>query len=125
MEGGEGGEDESMQDEAEEGRRFLFRKSEGQPPSQDVQEHMNTHIPDCSWCAHCVRGRGRNDPHRSGAGRRGHSEIQCLWLQEAVRNNKLTVEKISSETNSSELGTMHLTSERSEMLMKFVNCFHV
>ena len=34
-------------------------------------------------------------------------------------------EKIPSETNSSDLGTKHLISERSEMLMKRVNCFHV
>ena len=40
MEDGEGKEDESMQDEAEEGRRPLFRKSENQPSSQEVQEHM-------------------------------------------------------------------------------------
>ena len=43
----------------------------------------------------------------------------------AVRNNKLMVEKIPSETNSSHLGTEHLTSENSEMLMKLVNCFCV
>ena len=70
MEDGEGGEDESMQEGAEEGRRPLFRKSENQPSSQEVQEHMKTHIPFRSWCAHCVRGRRRNDPHRSGGGRR-------------------------------------------------------
>ena len=44
MEDGEGGEDESMQEEAEEGRRPLFRKGENQPSSQEVQEHMKTHI---------------------------------------------------------------------------------
>ena len=43
-----------------------------------------------------------------------HIEMQHLWLQEAVRNNKLTVEKIPSETNSSDLRTKHLTSERSD-----------
>ena len=57
MEDGEGGEDESMQEGAEEGRTPLFRKSENQPSSQEVQEHMKTHIPYRSWCAHCVRGR--------------------------------------------------------------------
>ena len=62
---------------------------------------------------------------RTGLGKAKHIEIQCLWLQEAVRNNELTVEKISSETNSSDLGTKHLTSERSEMLMKLVGCFFV
>ena len=33
MEDGEGGEDESMQEGAEEGRRPMFRKSENQPSS--------------------------------------------------------------------------------------------
>ena len=60
---------------------------------------------------------------RTGLGKAKHLEIQHLWLQEAVRNNKLTVEKIPSETNSS--GTRHLTSERSEMLMRLVNCFYL
>ena len=55
MEDDEGGEDGSMQEgRAEEGRRPIFRKSENQP-SQDVQEHMKTHIPHRSWCAHCVK----------------------------------------------------------------------
>ena len=35
---------------------------------------------------------------RTGLGKAKHIEIQHLWLQEAVRNNKLTVEKIPSET---------------------------
>ena len=60
-EDGEGGEDESMQEEAEEGRRPLCRKSGNQPSSLEVQEHKKTHIPYRSWCAHCVRKRGRND----------------------------------------------------------------
>ena len=45
MEDGEGGEDESMQEGSEEGMTPLFRKSENQPSSQEVQEHMKTHIP--------------------------------------------------------------------------------
>ena len=82
MEDGEGGEDESMQ-EGREGRRPMFRKSENQPSSQEVQEHMKTHIPCRSWCAHCVRGRGTNDPHRSGGGRRGPSDHPHLAIDYA------------------------------------------
>ena len=48
-----------------------------------------------------------------------------MWLQEAVRNNKLTVEKIPLEKNSSDLGTKRLASERSEMLMRLVSRFCV
>ena len=58
-------------------------------------------------------------------GKAKHIEIQHLWLQEAVRSGKLTVEKIPSETNSSDLGTKHPTSERSEMLMRLVKCFYL
>ena len=37
--------DESMQEEADEGRRPMFGKSENQPSSQEMQEHMKTHFP--------------------------------------------------------------------------------
>ena len=80
MEDDEGGEDGSMQEGAEEGRRPIFRKSENQPSSQEVHEHMKTRIPYRSWCAHCVRGRGRNDPHRSGGGRGGPSDHPHLAI---------------------------------------------
>ena len=62
---------------------------------------------------------------RTGLGKAKHVETQYLWLQEAVRNNKLPVGKIPSETNSSDVGTKHLTSEGSEMLAKLVVCFYV
>ena len=56
-------EDESMRappEEVEE-KRPLFRKNENQPSNQEVQEHMKTHIPHRSWCAHCITRRERND----------------------------------------------------------------
>ena len=62
---------------------------------------------------------------RTGLGKEKRVEIQHRWLQEAVRNNKLTVEKIPSATNSYNLGTKHFTSERSEMLMRLLNCFYL
>ena len=56
---------------------------------------------------------------RTGLGKAKHIENQYLLLQEAVRNNKLTVEKISSETNSSDLGTKRLTvDEARELLLR-------
>ena len=63
---------------------------------------------------------------RTGLGKAKHIEIKNLWLQEAVAaGRKLTVEKVSTETNFLDLETKHLTSERSEMLMRLVNCFCV
>ena len=41
---------------------------------------------------------------RTGIGKAEHIEIQHLWLEEAVRNNRLKVEKIPSKTTSSSAG---------------------
>ena len=46
---------------------------------------------------------------RTGLGKAKHIDIQHLWLQEVVRNNKLTVDKILSETYSFDSCTKHLT----------------
>ena len=54
-----------------------------------------------------------DNKQKQGWAKANDIEIQHLWLQEEVRNNKLTSEKIPSETNSSDLGTKYLTSERS------------
>ena len=102
MEDGEGGEDESMREGAEEGRRPMFRKSENQPSSQEVQEHMKTHIPYRSWCAHCVRGRGRNDPHRSGGGGEDQVIIHTSQLTtDSSRRTILMIRQIRGATRSS------------------------
>ena len=52
------------------------------------------------------------------------NEIQHSWLQEAVRN-KLLVDKVSSNANSCDMDAKHLTSERSEMVMKLVESFYM
>ena len=35
-----------------------------QPTKEEVLQHELTHLPFRSWCAHCVRGKGRNPPHK-------------------------------------------------------------
>ena len=34
------------------------------PSKLEVQEHELTHLPFRNWCRHCVRGRGKEFPHR-------------------------------------------------------------
>ena len=36
------------------------------PTKLEREEHDRTHLPFRAWCQHCVRGRGRNKPHRAG-----------------------------------------------------------
>ena len=62
---------------------------------------------------------------RKGLGKAKHIEIQYLWLQETVRNTSRWLRGSRRKQTFCDLGTKHLTSERSEMLMKLVNCFYV
>ena len=38
-----------------------------EPTKEEREEHERTHLPFRNWCRHCVRGRGVQLPHRSGA----------------------------------------------------------
>ena len=48
----------------EEGRDAKIAKDPGAPTSEEVARHNISHWPYRSWCAHCVRGRGRSRQHR-------------------------------------------------------------
>ena len=37
------------------------------PTKAEREEHEKTHLPFRSWCRHCVRGRGKEMPHRSSS----------------------------------------------------------
>ena len=45
-------------------------RAPGAPTKEEIDTHMASHTPYCSWCRHCVAGRGRSDAHR----RVDHSE---------------------------------------------------
>ena len=39
------------------------------PTQKEIDEHMATHLPHAAWCDICMKGRGRNTPHKKGAQR--------------------------------------------------------
>ena len=39
------------------------------PSKAEVEAHNLNHLPFRSWCRHCVRGRGEEEPHRKVGGR--------------------------------------------------------
>ena len=40
-------------------------------PSQSERElHEAVHLPHAEWCEYCVRGRGRNKPHKHRSGKK-------------------------------------------------------
>jgi hypothetical protein len=67
VEDGETEEAEKMEDpdESEAGQRKTKKLGDPVRPKDDeVLEHEHTHLPFRSWCRHCVRGRGKEMPHK-------------------------------------------------------------
>ena len=54
---------EPNEGEEEEGRKGFGMTTPPMVSRKEREEHELTHIPYRSWCPHCVRGRGRNQPH--------------------------------------------------------------
>ena len=52
-------------DDDEEGRRPKVLDGPVQVSKKMREEHEATHLPYRSWCAHCVRGRGRSNAHKA------------------------------------------------------------
>ena len=49
---------------AEEAREVRAPPIPATPSLEEVTQHQLTHRPFRSWCPHCVRGKGREDPHK-------------------------------------------------------------
>ena len=61
-EGGDSGE-EVGSDQEEYGKRVPERRNDPRKPSEEeIKEHEVTHIPFRSWCRHCVKGQGVEEP---------------------------------------------------------------
>ena len=53
------------EEEGEAGKRSVLKMMDPKRPSRaEVEEHELTHLPYRSWCKHCVKGRGKESPHR-------------------------------------------------------------
>ena len=48
----------------EEGAGPSVLKAPRAPARREIDDHMATHLPRAAWCGICMRGRGRNSPHR-------------------------------------------------------------
>ena len=51
--------------EEEAGNRKVQKMQDPKLPKEcDIQDHNLTHLPFRSWCRHCVRGQGKELPHK-------------------------------------------------------------
>ena len=64
---------------------------------------------------------GRAIATRIGSGKLRHLHIRDLWIQERARARDLRLERVSTEDNTSDLGTKHLDKKRMSKLMSMAN----
>ena len=80
--------------EPEAGARRPERMADPKLPSKaEVEEHQKTHLPFRSWCRHCVRGRGVEEPHRRQTAEVGMPEIHLdfMFMGEEGEERKWTI----------------------------------
>eukprot|EP00435_Cladocopium_sp_Y103_P016734 s3384_g4.t1 len=56
-------------------------RAPGEPSEEEKAKHMLTHLPTASWCEHCTRGKGREDPHKRTDGERAVVQIDYSYLK--------------------------------------------
>ena len=86
----DGGEDEmGIEIEDAMGERKTKKLQDPKLPSRsEIDEHNLTHLPFRSWCRHCVRGRGKEMPHRRGGEAGDMPELHadmCFWVKKMIR----------------------------------------
>ena len=63
-----------------EGRAPKLARSPATPSRREVEEHSATHVPYRSWCPHCVKGRGNNQPHRKSVERDDEEKVPVIGM---------------------------------------------
>ena len=72
--------DEDEEEQGEEEVEVKGRRAPKGPSKQEREEHELTHMPYRSWCKHCVRGRGINNPHKKREGEREEDEVTRICM---------------------------------------------
>ena len=65
---------EEGEEEDEEQQEVRVKQAPKAPTQRERLEHEAVHLPYRSWCRHCIKGRGRNDPHRQSGGNTDEQE---------------------------------------------------
>jgi hypothetical protein len=68
------------EEESPEGRSSARMGNPEQPSPREIDDHCLTHLPYRSWCSECVKGRGRQAPHRRGRGEHGLRELHMDFM---------------------------------------------
>ena len=124
--GGEYSAEEDKGSDGDAGLRKCVRMQDPKLPSkEEVEEHKLTHLPDRSWCRHCVRGRGKEMPHRRVAEEPMQHEFHFDWAcpgdEEAEDTLKVLVGGMRGEKMT--MSSVHPTKTTGEFIANRVLAF--
>ena len=124
------GEDEFEVDtEGEPGEKKTKKMQDPKMPTRtEIEEHNLAHLPFRSWCRHCVRGRGKELPHKR-VGERGempelHVDMCFLGKEKDPHNTITVVVARERSTRTTTASARSFTSRRLVSFMKEVGTLH-
>ena len=66
-----------------------------QPTEEERRQHEMTHLPYRSWCRHCVKGRGKNAPHKKQDDEGELHEVHFDYAFMGTRRTPATLRRFS------------------------------
>ena len=124
-----------LDEDEEAGDRKVQRMQDPRTPSEtEVEEHNLAHLPYRSWCRHCVKGRGKELPHRRLEDLVGMPELHadlCFLGEEGEPSNTIPVLVVQERTTRMTMaaalpskGSSAYISKRVVAFMKEVGVAH-
>ena len=123
------GEDSEKDDEGsgeEAGQRKCVRMQDPKLPSkEEVEEHELTHLPYRSWCRHCVRGRGKEMPHKKTTEEPLQHEFHFDWAFPGDEGGEDTLKVLVGRMRGEKMtmSSVHPTKTTGEFIAKRVLSF--
>ena len=115
------------EDDGEWGARRVERKHEPKGPSErERQEHSVTHLPFRSWCRHCVRGQGTEEPCKRTKGEGPEIpevHLDFMFMGEETGGRTLAVLVARERGSKATMSTVAPRKSSGEWLARRVNAW--
>ena len=117
---------DAMEDE-EYGQRVPRKAADPRLPTQaEIESHRLTHLPFRNWCSHCIKGRGREAPHRRIESDSSLPELNfdfCFLGQESEAGKGVTVLVVREKTTKMVMSTVVPTKAVSPWICRRLMAF--
>ena len=118
--------EEEKEDAAENGMRRCVKMQDPKLPSKaEVEEHELTHLPYRSWCRHCVRGRGKELPHKKSLEDPTVHEFHFDWSFPGEEKGGETLKVMVGRMRGEKMvmSSVHPTKSTGEFMAKRIMAF--